>query len=53
LDETPRRPEPQVRDVAAALLRLAPTDRRTFIPPLIAMIERAVADAEHHRADRG
>jgi hypothetical protein len=52
LDETPRRPEPQVRAVAAALLQLAPTDRRAFIPPLIAMIERVVADAEHRRVDR-
>ena len=52
LDETPRRPEPQVCDVAAALLRLAPDDRRAFIPSLIAMLERVAADEERHRADR-
>ena len=46
LDEAPRRPEPQVCDVAAALLRLAPDDRRVFIPSLIAMLERVVADEE-------
>jgi hypothetical protein len=40
-----------VRDVAAALLHLAPSDRRAFIGPLIAMIERVVADGEHHTAD--
>jgi hypothetical protein len=52
LDETPRRPDPQVCDVAAALLRLPPDDRRAFIPSLIAMLERVVADGERHRADR-
>jgi hypothetical protein len=35
-----------VCDVAAALLRLAPDDRRAFIGPLIALIERVVADGE-------
>ena len=38
--------------MAAALLRLAPDDRRAFIPPLIAMLERVVADKERDRADR-
>jgi hypothetical protein len=52
VDETLRRPEPQVRDVAAALLHLDPPDRRAFIGPLIALIERVVADGEHHPADR-
>ena len=52
MDETPRRPEPQVCDVVAALLRLAPNDRRAFIPSLIAMLERVAADQERHRADR-
>ena len=52
LDETPHRPEPHVCDVAAALLRLAPDDRRAFIPSLIAMLERVAADEERHRADR-
>jgi hypothetical protein len=52
LDETLRRPEPPVCDVAAALLRLPPDDRRLFIPPLIAMLERVVAEEERYRADR-
>ena len=52
MDEAPRRPEPQVCDVAAALLRLAPADRRAFIPSLIALLERVVADEERDRAER-
>ena len=52
MDETPRRPEPQVCDVVTALLRLAPDDRRAFIPSLIAMLERVAADEERHWADR-
>ncbi len=52
MDEAPRRPDPRVCDVAAALLRLAPNDRHAFIPPLIALLERVVADEERHRADR-
>lgn len=43
-------PEPQVRDVAAALLNLAPPARRTAIGPLIAMIERVVANEDRDRA---
>jgi hypothetical protein len=41
-----------VREVAAALLRLAPDDRRAFIPSLIAMLVRVVADEERDRAER-
>jgi hypothetical protein len=41
-----------VCDVAAALLRLAPDDRQTFIPSLIALLERVVADEERDRAER-
>jgi hypothetical protein len=41
-----------VREVAAALLRLVPDDRRAFIPSLIAMLERVVAEEERDRADR-
>ena len=52
MDDTSRRSEPQVCNVAAALLRLAPDDRRAFIPSLIAMLERVAADQERHRADR-
>jgi hypothetical protein len=46
-------PEPQVRDVAAALLRLAAPDRRAAIGALIALIERVVAGEEPQRSDRG
>jgi hypothetical protein len=52
LDETPRRSDLRVCDVAAALLRLAPNDRHAFIPSLIVILERVVADEERHRADR-
>ena len=45
-------PEPQVWDVAAALLNQAPLDRRAAISPLIAMIGGVVAGGELHRADR-
>jgi hypothetical protein len=41
-----------VWDVAAALLQLAPSDRHAFIGPLIALIERVLADGEHHPVDR-
>src|SRR5262249_10322346 len=53
LDETPRGPEPPGPDGAAALLHLAPPARRAFIGPLIALIERVVADGERPRSDRG
>jgi len=53
MDETIRRPEPQVRDVAAALLHPDPPDRHAFIGPLIALIERVVADEERPRPDPG
>jgi hypothetical protein len=46
-------PEPQVGDVAAALLNLASSDRRLAMGPLIAMIESVLADGQLHRADRG
>jgi hypothetical protein len=45
--------EPQVSDVAAALLLLAAPDRRAAIGPLIAMIERVVAGGEDQRPDPG
>ena len=53
MDETLRRPEPRVRDVAAALLPLNPPDRRAFIGPLIALIERVAADGVRPRTDPG
>ena len=52
VDERFRRPDAQVQDVAAALLHLAPADRRVFIGPLIAMIERVATDGELPPADR-
>ena len=52
MDDTSRRSEPQVCNVAAALLRLAPDDRRAFIPSLMAMLERIAPDEERHRSDR-
>ena len=52
MDDTSRRSEPQVCNVAAALLRLAPDDRRAFIPSLMAMLKRVAADEERHLADR-
>ena len=52
MDETPPRPEPPVCEVAAALLRLPPDDRRAFIPSLIAMLERVAVDEERYRADQ-
>ena len=44
MDESIRRPELRVQVVAAALLRMDPADRRPFIRPLIALIERVAAD---------
>jgi hypothetical protein len=53
VDETPGRPELRVCDVAAALLNLDPPDRRAFLGPLIALIERVVADGVRPRTDPG
>jgi hypothetical protein len=53
VDGTLRRPEPRVRDVAAALLCLDSPDRRAFIGPPIVLIERVVADGERPRPDPG
>ena len=44
VDESIRRPELRVQAVAAALLHMDPADRRPFIRPLIALIERVAAD---------
>jgi hypothetical protein len=44
VDELIRRRDPRVQDVAAALLRMHPADRRPFIRPLIALIMRAAAE---------
>jgi hypothetical protein len=44
VDERIRRPDPRVQEVAAALLRMDPSDRHAFIHPLIALILRVAAD---------
>ena len=44
VDERIRRPDPRVQEVAAALLRMDPSDRQAFIRPLIASIMRVAAD---------
>jgi hypothetical protein len=44
VDESIRRPELRVQAMAAALLPMDAADRRPFIRPLIALIERVAAD---------
>jgi hypothetical protein len=44
VDESIRSPDPRVQDVAAALLRMGPSDRQAFVRPLVALILRAAAD---------
>ena len=44
VDESIRRAKHRVQAVAAALLPMDPADRRPFIRPLIALIERVAAD---------
>ena len=44
MDESIRRRDPRVQEVAAALLRMDPSDRQTFIRPLIALIMRVAAE---------
>ena len=44
VDERIRRPDPRVQDVAAALLRMDPSDRQSFVRPLIALIMRVAAE---------
>jgi hypothetical protein len=44
VDQRIRRPDPRVPDVAAALLRMDPSDRQSFIRPLIALILSVAAD---------
>jgi hypothetical protein len=45
-------PEPPIRDIAGALLTLAPSERRTAVRTLLTMIERVIVDEELHRVDR-
>ena len=44
VDESIRRRDPRVPDVAVALLRMDPADRQPFLRPLIALILRVAAD---------
>jgi len=44
VDESIRRRDPGVQDVAVALLRMHPADRQPLIRPLIALIVRVAAD---------
>jgi hypothetical protein len=44
VDERVRRPDPRVRDVAGALLRMDSSDRHALVRPLIALIMRVAAD---------
>ena len=44
VDESIRRRDPRVQDVAVALLRMHPADRQPFIRPLITLILRVAAD---------
>jgi hypothetical protein len=44
VDESIRRRDPLVQDVAVALLRMHPADRQPFIRPLIALIMRVAAE---------
>ena len=44
VDESIRRRDPRVQDVAAALLRMHPADRQPFISPLLALLVRAAAE---------
>ena len=44
MDESIRRRDPRVHDVAVALLRMDPADRQPFIRALIALIMRVAAD---------
>jgi hypothetical protein len=45
VDESFRKPELRVQAVAAAVLHMEPADRRRFIRPLIALIERVASES--------
>ena len=53
MDETNRRRDPQVQDVALALLRMHPADRQPFIRPLLALIRRVAAEGSGPTAAPG
>ena len=44
MDESIRRRDPRVQDVALALLRMHPADRQPFLRPLLALILRVAAE---------
>ena len=44
VDESIRRRDPRVQEVAVALLRMDPADRQPFLRPLIALILRVAAE---------
>ena len=44
VDESIRRRDPRVQEVAVALLRMDPADRQPFIRPLLALITRVAAE---------
>jgi hypothetical protein len=44
VDESIRRRDPRVQDVAVALLRLDPADRQPLIRPLLSLILRVAAE---------
>ena len=53
MDESIRRRDPRVQDVAVALLRMDPADRQPLIRPLIALILRVAADGSGPTAAPG
>jgi hypothetical protein len=53
VDESIRRRDPRVQDVAVALLRMDPADRQPFIRPLIALITRGAAEGSGPTAAPG
>src|SRR5262249_58234990 len=53
VEESIRRRDPRVQDVAAALLRMDPADRQPLIRPLIALILRVAADGSGPTAAPG
>ena len=53
MNESIRRRDPRVQDLAVALLRMHPADRQPFIRPLIALILRVAADGSGPAAAPG
>ena len=53
MDESIRRSDPRVQDLAVALLRMDPADRQPLIRPLIALILRVAAEGSGPTSARG